>query len=61
LDLQIERKKDMSASAYRQAICALANDEMNGEDVEARISYLAVQAKVGRENVRHEVTEAQQD
>lgn len=51
----------MSASAYRQAICALANDEMNGEDVEARISYLAVQAKVGRENVRHEVTEAQQD
>lgn len=51
----------MSASAYRQAIFAIAADEMNGEDVEARISYLAVQAGTERASVRHEVTQAQQD
>jgi hypothetical protein len=51
----------MSFELYRSAILSIAADEMNGEDVEARISSLALKAKMDRANVRHEVTEAQED
>lgn len=51
----------MSFELYRQAICSIAADEMNGEDVEARISALAIRAKMDPANIRQEVTEAQED
>lgn len=51
----------MSHAAYRTAIATIATDELSGEDVEGRISYLAKQAGLDRASVRQDVTEIQQD
>ncbi len=51
----------MSHAAYRTAVATIAANELEGEDVEGRISYLAAQAGIDRANVRQDVTELQQD
>lgn len=49
----------MSHAKYRAAIVAIAAEEAEGEDVEARINWLASKCCVSPATIRHEVTEAQ--
>lgn len=49
----------MSFHQYRAAIAAIAAEEAQGEDVAARINWLASVCNVTPATIRHEVTEAQ--
>jgi hypothetical protein len=49
----------MSFDNYRAGIASIAADEADGQDVTARINWLASRSGVTPAMIRHEVTEAQ--